>query len=1242
MSLTVDEQRELDVLESEFGDQPSIGEPLDPDVAFDRAGKVWDTSVAENVPLHVADQYFYDAQPVDPSDFSKPIPDNRVGFSEEFLHQWTGKNAVTKIPIVGGVAGAAFNMGTINAANRLTDPVFDYDLYNDRQTKLAATSGFGAGAVGFFDRPNATVTPAVKEKDQQIIADAIKEFEFQSRGKTFLGKVAAGVSQLPTWMLEFAATGGLASLGDDVAQKVGEKLLRKHVKTTAGKIAMKSAGLVTGAVVRTSTGLLPRVGEKATERQVLIEIGVASEEGWGKSLAKAWGEIVIESATEESGKFISAGASKFAGKYMPRLRDVWIALTGKTADDFATKMLTKAGYSNILTEFTEEEIATILRGVTGVSDTAGNPGQRVWKDLKTDFELSNLGSKIVTIAAPAFARRGFTIGASLTEGVRVPSDGEQLNQAIAADKVTFDTPQEAEAFAEDVARVAQREGKDVTVKTDFADNSVRVEEVEDISPLTGEPIRPLKKPKVTPPAVAEKQKLPDNESVTPVEKDIIGVEPIDKVREALKKAKAVAPLVKSEQREERAKRFAAATEQLKTDVKNGMPIEEAVFRSTGQLKGALTEYSRRFESIEEQLTAEEKEALYGKILDHKGISYPEVLNANTALKKLLAGAALTDSNIRDLESVFGKSFVDESGTDLLESRREVSSIFDRAIALWKAGLLTGPKTQGLNFLANMTHAVTETAKDIPAALVDKTVSLYTGERTLAFTTKGTVAGIKKGLVDGWKYLKTGHSERDIGKKLDHTKVNFGTGKLARALQTYEETVFHLLGAADQPFYYGAKARSIASQAIAQGKNKGLKGKELDAFVDKLIQNPTDDILVASVLDAEVAVFQNRTALGDIAKSIQKTKVGEVIVPFGRTPSAVATQIINYTPVGPIKEIAEQINDGEFNQRKFSQAFGRGAVGTGVLWIGGQLLTAGLMTLDRPRNERERRLWELEGRKANSIKIDGKWRSIQVLGPAGNVLIIGGHFSNELSKEGSPTVAIGKALSGSAKSFSEQTFVQGVNRAVDALVSPERSFENWFSSMAGSVVPTIVADIARASTEKEVRVDGAIQRVQSRVPGLRGKLPSKIDVFGQDLPRYGGNVLEVMIDPTRPAKIRNDVVVDEIRRLADNKLEVTPTLLGGKDGFDVLTAEENTELWRRAGELTYKTLQALVTSDGYAKINNDFAKSKMIEEVVKKTRAAARAEASSIKLSQGVGIVELAESGLLSVEEIEAIKFFGAK
>ncbi len=1628
-----------DPIESSVAVLPEpIREPLSPEDAFERAGKVWDESIEDGVPLAVADQYFYDPiTRTDPSDFAQALPDNRTGFSENFIREWTGVRGITKLPIAGGIIGLAANAELIQAANRIVDPGFDYDAMNAR-SEVARVVAIPVG-------PRITRS---READQQRIIQAIKDFEFQSRGKTFGGKVAAGISQLPTWMIEFAVTGGLASLGDDAVQKIGETLIRKHAKTVAGRAAIKAAKLATGAVIRTSTGLLPRVGEKATARQALIDIGLAGEENWATSLAKAWGDVAIESFSEETGGLITKGLGfglaklPFAKKFIPALQADWIKLTGGSVDTFASRMFTKAGYSNIIGEVGEERIATLLREATGVSDRRGNPFERIWAGMKEDFELENLGAEIVTLLVPATAKAGMTIGASLTPGVSVPTEAEQVDQAVGVGPIQFDTLADAQGYASKATEVADREDKDVTITVDSGDKTVTVEEVpeeaaekpsiaeqrralverklragEEVAPdvreefadlvaeIEGEPeapapprkAAPVQKPapgvqpegveeakaqeavevsgvKTTPikseggtvnqfedignqqrgkpesamltatthhsgvwswlvehvgdlthritenltgisgaltgdggfgaakpkierafsfltegqleksiedaheqniinnakrseqteqefretlkrngekyslehaklpvfnevqqrsrdaaialgkqdfatatkhitwlknlidqgksawdkaalaniaqpptakpiPVAAKagrihpinlsegqlkvraekagidptlpknelieklleidraaeelpkakrlisqesfdaarkrftdstklrtgldpqqladaaiiggfivesgvrnfaawskrmvselgesikphlrdiwdgiskaqpkvekpkkkpakkkvkKPEFPKNQSVDTAEQAILGEDPIDQILSALKKAVAVAPKTEAEKKAELSRRVGAAAGALRSNVKRGTPTEQAIFKSTGLLKGPLTEYEQVYESVEDQISPEAKEAAYAKIYGHPGLSFFEILNTATSFRKLLEGTALTPRDVRNIENVFGKTF-----SDITQIRQQVSGLWERLIALWKAGLLTGLKTSGLNELSNASHAMSETASDIPASLVDKVASLFTGKRALAFTTKGYRAGVIQGLKNGWKYLRTGYSERDIGKKLDYNEVFFGNSKFAKALQGYEEFIFHLLGAEDQPFYYGAKAKSLFSQAIAQGKNKKLKGKELDGFVENLVKHPTDDMLRFAVHDAEVAVFQNRTGLGDAARLFQKINiagvpVGQIIAPFGRTPAAVATQIINYTPVGVIGEVAAQIRSGTFNQRQFSQATGRAIIGTGTLFIGGLLLKAGLMTLDRPRDERERKLWELEGRKANSIKIGGKWRTVQTLGPAGNVLLIGGHFQHQLAQEGSPTKAIAKAMAGSAKSFSEQTFVRGVNQAVSALVDPELSAEFWFTSMAGSLVPTIVADIARANDEIQRRTVGPTQRIQSRIPVLRESLPPRIDVFGQDLPRYGGNVLETMADPTRPSKIRNDVVVDELRRLADNDIKVTPTLLGDRAGFDVLTVEDNTQLWRRSGELTYKILLAWIDSDGYKNISNDFAKGKTIESLVRKTKAAAKAEIVGIKLRQGVSIVKLAESGLLSIDGMDALQFF---
>ena len=534
-----------------------------------------------------------------------------------------------------------------------------------------------------------------------------------------------------------------------------------------------------------------------------------------------------------------------------------------------------------------------------------------------------------------------------------------------------------------------------------------------------------------------------------------------------------------------------------------------------------------------------------------------------------------------------------------------SSLYQKMVNIWKAGLLTGVKTSGLNIFSNTFHAASEAVKDYPAAAVDTVASLFTGKRTLVATGKNVIEGTKEGFIKGWRYLKTGFDERQLEMKLDYKKVNFGTSAFARGLQTYEEAVFKIIGSQDQPFYYGAKAKSLASQAIAQSKNAKLAGKEASSLVENLIANPTDEMLKYAVLDAETAVFQNATMLGKVAKAIQRLPGGEVILPFGRTPSAVAMQILNYTPIGAVKTIVQNIGKGKFDQRLFSQGLGRSITGTGLLYTGWELGKKGLVTLQYPTGEREQKLWELEGRQANSVKVGDRWRQAAVLGPAGNVLLIGAHFQSQLSQSGSPTEAMAKATAGAWKSFTEQTFLKGISSLSDAILDPERSAYGYIKSLASSVVPTLVKDVATATDPLERRTESVGQAFKARIPGARNTLEPQINVLGQEKQRQT-NIIEAMADPSRPTNVKNDPVVNEFRRLATVGYKVSPTLLGDKTGYDGLTPKENTQLWKRTGDILYGKISALITLPEYQQ-SDDETKGDTISEYVTQSQLVARAE-----------------------------------
>ena len=564
-----------------------------------------------------------------------------------------------------------------------------------------------------------------------------------------------------------------------------------------------------------------------------------------------------------------------------------------------------------------------------------------------------------------------------------------------------------------------------------------------------------------------------------------------------------------------------------------------------------------------------------------------------------------------------------------------SSLYKKLITVWKAGLLTGIKTTGLNISSNVSHSATEMIKDVPASLVDRVMSMFTGKRTLGLTTKGSIDGAREGVAKGWRYFKTGFDERDIGSKLEFNKVNFGDSKFAKAIQAYEETIFRSLGSEDQPFYYGAKARSLYSQAIAQAKNAGKKGTEAKAFIDELVKKPTDEMLKYATLDAETAVFQNKTTLGKLAKSVQSAPGGEVVLPFGKTPSSVAMQIANYTPVGIVRALVKYTGKGKFDQRLFSQAVGRGLTGTGAMYLGMQMLKDDMITTEYPTSEKERELWELEGRQSNSIKIGGKWRNPGVLGPLGLVMIIGAHFQEGIDETGSFVGGLSKASGGFGSTLTDQSFLRGINSTIEAINDPTRSFNGWASSLAGSIVPTIISDIARSTDQYERRTSNPGERIQSRIPGLRQGLEPKVDAFGEkvETPSFFTTLLDAS-RPTQPTADPNDPVFKEYQRLRDEGYLATPTQLGPSKGYASLTDEQNTYLWQIAGKVARDEVERLMQRKSWNRLDDE-QKTDAIEEVITDVKNEARARVA-IKALEGLTqqekeqkLTEMADDKLLT-------------
>lgn len=482
------------------------------------------------------------------------------------------------------------------------------------------------------------------------------------------------------------------------------------------------------------------------------------------------------------------------------------------------------------------------------------------------------------------------------------------------------------------------------------------------------------------------------------------------------------------------------------------------------------------------------------------------------------GADLTADEYVDIRR-FGEAR-DRAGLVQYVSTLRKAGPGQQLLTLWKAGLLTNPKTHLVNLAGNTAFAALETAKDPVAALVDRLLQLRTGERTKGgitrLTMEASVHGAKAGLVEAWDIL---HGKPTAVTKLElRPDVSFNN----IVLDTYVKTIFRLLEAGDRPYYQAALFRSLAEQATVAGKKMGLQGVKLREYVEGTQRGEgllADQLTVQAISDAEVATFKDRTSLGKAAQSFARdVPGGQVILPFQRTPGAVATRVLEYSPLGLARGLKNAITVGLKGkgaspalQRAAAEQVARGLVGSGAVWLGAELARHDLMTGAAPTmGSKDRTLWLQEGRKANSLWFQGQWVNIGRVSPAGNLLALGANLYRAAQQPGANDLAtqIINVGAGALKTVADQPFLTGASTALSAIQDPEREGPAFLRGLAGSVVPAAVGAVARASDVARVPqagtgpASGVAGAVMERIPGLRTHLPPRITTLGDRIPAPG--------------------------------------------------------------------------------------------------------------------------------------------
>lgn len=539
-----------------------------------------------------------------------------------------------------------------------------------------------------------------------------------------------------------------------------------------------------------------------------------------------------------------------------------------------------------------------------------------------------------------------------------------------------------------------------------------------------------------------------------------------------------------------------------------------------------------------------------------------------------------------------------------------STFVDKAITVWKAGLLTSLRTTERNLLGNTIQGAAEVAKDIPANFADKLMGLKTGKRSMTFTTQGVGTGAKQGVQSAKDIVTTGFDPTQQISKYDVRHVTWGNNTVEQGLKKYTDFVFRTLGAQDKPFWQSSFARSLYDQAGAEAINAGKQGDKV--FIENLVNKPTEQMMLSATKDANIATFHDQSGLSKIANAFKKemgkneiTKaISEIFAPFTGVPSSIATQIISYSPIGLVKGA---INTGKVLagsvpelQRQAAQEVGRGVMGTGLFGLGAYLMSKGLMT-GQPKDTKEADQWTLEGKQANSIMIGGKWRSINSIGPQNLILLAGAKAQAERQK--GSEASIGTFAGNFAKDFMGQTFLQGMSAPLNVITDPVRYGPSYAGNQMASAVPNIIKDTSKAFDPYARENNKPLDYVTNSIPGLRNQNLIKRDVLGNPIPQQPTG-LGAYLDLFNSKTPIVNPVVNELSRLNDIGSNATPSKITAKQTINgvkmQLTPEQLNILESTAGPQVINSLNQLIQTQGYQTLGDE-EKANAINSIISQVR-----------------------------------------
>lgn len=469
---------------------------------------------------------------------------------------------------------------------------------------------------------------------------------------------------------------------------------------------------------------------------------------------------------------------------------------------------------------------------------------------------------------------------------------------------------------------------------------------------------------------------------------------------------------------------------------------------------------------------------------------------------------------------------------------------DKALELWKAGLLSAPSTDLANIAGNALEHATRMVEAALSGGVDWAIQkMHGGERArfvadAAAEYSGTQEAFMPALRDFARGMKDVALLKD--KPIDMgAKFEFQTGAVGGPVGKVARTSFRKLEVEDQFFKDLIAKAELRKQAQRLALGEGKKGKaamQRALEIEKEVYQKPEDYtaLLRDVKEAQqVRTFQGET--GPLAKAIlhmnQTVKSVQVILPFVKTPANILRTTLERSPAGWGKAIKAfqayrtavkgDVKPAEVQKLRgaAADAISRATLGTAMLAGFAGYAASGGMTGGGPTNAKEKNLLRETGWQPYSfvVKMGGKKHYVPFsrFEPIASLLGFAADLA-EIRDQKDAGDAAEKAVGAVVENLVSKSYLQGLSDAAAFITEPKIFGRQYISNMVGSLVPNIVNRAAKAvdpvvrdvTPEKTGFLgypEAAARTLESRIPFVSKSLPARRNGTGDEIKRPGSTL-----------------------------------------------------------------------------------------------------------------------------------------